>query len=901
MRKFYSLINAVVFTFSFFFSHLHAQTLLPQFPSVNGRVFTMAKTHDTIYLGGTFSYVGPFSDVPHGAVLDNNGLPLNPSASVNGTVNTAVPDGTGGWFIGGTFSLVGGQSRSNIARINSDGSLNSWNASVGGTVYSIAVANNTVYIGGDFFTVDGQTRNHLAAINATTGSLTPWNPDANSSVYAMIIYNNTVFAGGYFAFVGGQIRNALAAIDATSGSLLSWDPHLGGAYFVQTLALSGTTLYAGGYFSSVNGVSRNNLAAIDINTAIPTTWNPNPDGQVFSILSNGNTVYLGGSFTSIGGQSRQYTGAVDATSGAVNPWNPDANDRVYALERKGDSVYLGGSFTTISGVHRNHIASVDLTTGALNSWNPNADARVLTLSSNGSRIYAGGDFTTIGGGGQRMGIAALNAATGELLPWNPRINNGIVNSGNPFVSAITIQGNTVYIGGLFLSAGGASRNNLAAVSATTGLATPFNPNATDAVYAIAVKDNVVYAGGDFEGPNSIGGASRYHLAALDTATGAATSCAGGVNGQVRRLSIRDNTLYVGGEFTSWMNPAVTRTRLAAIDLKSGDLLPWAPAADRLVLDMLPLGNLIYTGGLHSFIGGQNRRYIAALDPVSGMANSWDPSANNTVSSLAQWRSNIIVAGSYDSIAGKARRSIAAIDSMNGSAGSWNVSIDGGLEKVLVAGDTVFVGGGFTNIAGQARSNFAALLAPADAPLPVHLLSFDARAVHDQNNWKVNLSWTTASESNSDYYVIERSSNARNYSAIGNVRAAGNSTALHTYQFTDLSPRQGISYYRLKQVDQDGKFNYSKIAVVNINSRETIVLMYPNPATTSANLIINTASAQKMQYRILDVSGREIQAASLNLQTGNNEMPINVSSLSKGTYNLVLNGNGWKRLIKFVKE
>src|SRR5438270_3591595 len=151
MSKFYSLVKAVALTFSFSHSNVQAQTLLPQFPSVNGRVFTMAKTHDTIYLGGTFSYVGPFSDVPYGAVLDNNGFPVNPSTSVNGIVNTAVPDGSGGWYIGGTFSLVGGQSRKNIARINADGSLNSWNASVDGTVYSIAVANNTVYIGGDFF------------------------------------------------------------------------------------------------------------------------------------------------------------------------------------------------------------------------------------------------------------------------------------------------------------------------------------------------------------------------------------------------------------------------------------------------------------------------------------------------------------------------------------------------------------------------------------------------------------------------------------------------------------------------------------------------------------------------------------------------------------------------------
>src|SRR6187402_1396866 len=122
-------------TFLLFFSLLLSlsalsQTLLPAFPVANGSVSTIVRHGNTIYLGGAFTYIGP--NLPNGADIDaTTGAPNLAFDIPNGNVSTAVPDGSGGWYIGGSFTSIGGQTRNRIARINADGSLHAWNPNAG--------------------------------------------------------------------------------------------------------------------------------------------------------------------------------------------------------------------------------------------------------------------------------------------------------------------------------------------------------------------------------------------------------------------------------------------------------------------------------------------------------------------------------------------------------------------------------------------------------------------------------------------------------------------------------------------------------------------------------------------------------------------------------------------------
>jgi hypothetical protein len=256
-----------------------AQSSIPRDETwvTNGTVYAIARTPDTVYIGGTFTYVGPCtgSGVPISA---DTGELVAPFPKVNGAVLASVPDGAGGWFIGGEFTNVGGLARNYIAHILPNGLVDSgWDPNARGGfpetyVYALAVSGSTVYVGGYFTRIGGQARNYIAALDTGTGQATDWNPNASGGfgmypgVYALAISGSTVYVGGLFGSIGGQSRNWIAALDAATGQATAWNPNAsGGDTFycgVYALAISGSTVYAGGTFTTIGGQTRNNIAAL---------------------------------------------------------------------------------------------------------------------------------------------------------------------------------------------------------------------------------------------------------------------------------------------------------------------------------------------------------------------------------------------------------------------------------------------------------------------------------------------------------------------------------------------------------------------------------------------------------------------------------------------------------------
>jgi hypothetical protein len=278
-------------------------------------------------------------------------------------------------------------------------------------------------------------------------------------------------------------------------------------------------------------------------------------------------VYAGGNFYGIGGQVRNYIAALNASNGLATAWNPNANKPVLALAVSGSTVYAGGTFTSIGGQARSRIAALDASSGLATSWNPNAShfyqPSVGALSVSGNTVYAGGIFTSIGGQA-RGSIAALDASSGLATPWNPNP------SGGGLVDVLTISGSTVYAGGSFSSMGGQTRKNIAALDAASGLAMPWDPNANGEVTALAVSGSTVYVGGAF---TDIGGQLRNNIAALDASNGLATpwnpnaNTIGETPYTMYALMVSGSTVYAGGTFTSiggW-----PQSRIAAISADAG--------------------------------------------------------------------------------------------------------------------------------------------------------------------------------------------------------------------------------------------------------------------------------------------------------------------------------------------
>ena len=277
---------------------------------VDGQVNAIVVSGTTVVAGGTFTHAGSYSG-GFAAAPVGGGAPASLPA-VAGTVNVVAPDGSGGWFVGGAFSSVGGIARANLAHITAAGAVDAaWNPSADAAVNNLVLSadGSTLYVGGAFATIGGQTRNSIAALSATTGNAMSWNPNGNGTVSALALSPDgaTVYVGGTFTSIGGQSRTDLAALDATSGAAsASWNPAPDNT--VGTLAVSpdGAAVYAGGTFLNIGGQPRNRIAALAATTGNATAWNPNASATVndLAVSSDGATVYAGGTFASIGGAAR---------------------------------------------------------------------------------------------------------------------------------------------------------------------------------------------------------------------------------------------------------------------------------------------------------------------------------------------------------------------------------------------------------------------------------------------------------------------------------------------------------------------------------------------------------------------------------------------------------------------
>lgn len=183
-----------------------AQVVREPFPITNGTVNSVVVSGTTLYLGGSFTSVGPVTGT--GVTLSATTGAVAPALPrVNGQVNAVVSDGAGGWFLGGAFTTVGGLARANLAHVLADQTVASWNPGVSGQVLALAFDGTTLYLGGSFNNVAGQVRNNLAAVDGVTGSATGWDPSASSTVRALAFGSGVIYVGGSFTSIGASARN----------------------------------------------------------------------------------------------------------------------------------------------------------------------------------------------------------------------------------------------------------------------------------------------------------------------------------------------------------------------------------------------------------------------------------------------------------------------------------------------------------------------------------------------------------------------------------------------------------------------------------------------------------------------------------------------------------------------
>lgn len=205
----------------------------------------------------------------------------------------------------------------------------------------------------------------------------------------------------------------------------------------------------------------------------------------------------------------------------------------------------------------------------------------------------------------------------------------------------------------------------------------------------------------------------------------------------------------------------------------------------------------------------------------------------------------------------------------------------------VAGRT-YTGSATGSGAGTIRSNTVSSFSPFTFssigvyplnPLPIELVAINATVIREG----VIVTWTTATETNNDYFTVERSADAEHFEFVANVDGAGNSSQTRNYSTVDTNPLKGISYYRLRQTDFDGRSTTSDIIAVNI-SESGVISVLPNPAHAFINIIFSDASLTgNTVIEIFDSKGNIISSQTNNAAHGKNMYRINLDSYSKGIY------------------
>lgn len=605
--------------------------------------------------------------------------------------------------------------------------------------------------------------------------------DGVSSIVAGDTY--TVIRG-YFNGIGSY-QGSGAVVDLATGTYDPTFPILKDVY--ATIADG-----SGGWFVAgsavVNGTQLHNLVRIKADKTIDETFAPNPSSSVYAMVLEGNTLYVGGPFSEIAGQSRNSLAAFDITTGSLLPWNPNmpAGNRIQTLAAGGGNVYVGGQFTSVGGQSRTNIAAINATTGVVTAWNPGVsgtNSTVRDIIVSGNLVYLAGNFTTAAGL-TRRNLAAIDATTGVATSWNPNPNSRI--------ETIALSStSTLYLGGTFTTVGGTAREFLAEVSLSTGALTSWDPNFDDAtVYKVIQSGTTLYVAGTF---STVNGLPEANLVAVSTTTGDLLSWDPNPNSWITGMALSGtNFLVVGGDGRNIKFNWRTVNELAIIHNTTGEIfLSEVEVGSGSINYALTHGNTLYIAGAFTEVNGQPRQGLAAFDIPSETLLSWAPETDGEVFALAANGTTVFIGGNFSSVNGTPRTALAAVNATTGNLLPLSHDFDGGqIISLYTTSTLLYAAGNFLSVDGVDRNNIVAITIstgdittwnPPDTEFEI-------------NKVQANADWVIALDSEGQMFVLEATS--------------GNTSS--TFEFSDFAlsgdllirnPNRALTAYNLN-TEQD---------------------------------------------------------------------------------------------------
>jgi hypothetical protein len=209
-------------------------------------------------------------------------------------------------------------------------------------------------------------------------------------------------------------------------------------------------------------------------------------------------------------------------------------------------------------------------------------------------------------------------------------------------------------------------------------------------------------------------------------------------------------------------------------------------------------------------------------------------------------------------------------------------------------------GNFTIVDWAYENTGASILTGQTVLMPIELVTFKAQ----QANLNTRLTWTTASESNNAGFDMERSEDGTRFQSIGWIEGKGTTTEAQEYLFDDKYLREGMTYYyRLRQVDYNGQFNFSQVVTVTTDVKGTVVgEFYPNPATAGkVTLEVTSTEEGTWQAQVYDPSGKELSNQQIAVAKGFQAVAFDFSTLTPGLYFVKLQDGANKTYRRIVIE
>lgn len=322
------------------------------------------------------------------------------------------------------------------------------------------------------------------------------------------------------------------------------------------------------------------------------------------------------------------------------------------------------------------------------------------------------------------------------------------------------------------------------------------------------------------------------------------------------LSALNNLTAITGELT--IRDCIALTTLTGLNNLSSDNGTIIIRGNNLLQNLSGLNSLTYIGDALEIVGNTSLTDISALSNVNtivgGAAGGILIDGNTALTNLTGLGNASTTIGSDLTITNNGNLSLCTVQSIC----RYLASPPGGAVITITA-----------NAAGCATllevSTACAVL------LPVELISFSGKS----NGVFNHLYWETATELNSSHFEIERSMDGIQFIKIGVINSSGNSVSQKHYEFYDKKPVSGIHYYRLKQFDLDGNFEYSKVISIKNNRIDGLISVYPNPVN---NELYFTSVKSESNYQILNSTGQVILSGNIFANK-----PIHVSHLANGVY------------------